>query len=187
MSTFSISILFLLGSGLTGQVPSGRPVHPGAKPSPASEADAKPVTAREVRESFVRTIGLMEKVRGSSLGKPALPAADRPATRAEIVGEMNRLFRAAQPGFFFTPAPVAHDASVFRIDAAQKSALDKLVTLGFVAKIGPLAVGPQPGLTTKQFGDALGFFMARASQLSHLPNSRWTPMLQGPEGSKGGG
>lgn len=121
------------------------------------------------------------------MGEPKLAATDRPATRSEIVGEMDRLFRAAQPGFFFTPAAVPHDPSKFKIDPAQKLALDKLVTLGFVARIGPLAVGPQSGLTAKQFGDALGFFMARASQLSHLPSSRWTPMLQGPDGSKGGG
>lgn len=180
MSTLSALILVPV---LLTQEEKGRPVHPGAKPSVSAEADNKPVTAREARESFSRVIALVTKVNGRPLGTPKIVAADRPATRSEIVAEMDRIFLAAQSGFFYTPAAVKHDASKFKIDAAQKAALDRLVNRGFVARIGPLAVGPQAGLTVKQFGDALGFFMARASQLSHLPSARWTPMLQGPNGS----
>jgi hypothetical protein len=164
---------------IIGQGTDGRPVHPGRKPSQAATADGKPVTAKEVRESFVRAGELIKKVGQRSSGAPAIAANNRPATRSEVVAEMARIYKAAEPGFRFTPVSVPFDPSKFKIDATQKPALSMLVTRGFVARIGPLAVGPQPGLTTKEFGDALGFFLARLSQLSHLPSSKWTPMLQG--------
>lgn len=160
-------------------VGQGRPVHPGGKVVLPASAASKPVTAREAREAFTKVAALLMKTNGRPLGTTSIPAADRPATRAEIVAEMARLYKAAEPAFRFTPAPTTHDASKFRIDAAQKAPLDRLVTRGAVARIGPLAVGPTLGLTPKQFGDALGFFMARVSQLSHLPSPKWTPMLQG--------
>jgi hypothetical protein len=160
------------------QVPATKPVHPGQKPSAAAAADVKPVTAREARETFLRVEDLLRKVNGKPLGMPTIAAADRPVTRVEVVSEMARLYKAAEPIFKFTPAPVPHDKSKFKIDAAVAPALDRLVTRGCVARIGPLAVGPGPGLTPKQFGDAVGFFTSRVQQMVHLPSAKWTPMLQ---------
>lgn len=157
---------------------AGKPVHPGKKPSAVASADTKPVTAREARDTFIQVAELLRKVNGRSFGVPAIAAADRPVTRAEVLKEMVRLHKAAEPVFKFTPAPVPHDKAKLKIDAALLPALDRLVSGGFVARIGPLAVGPQPGLTPKQFGDAVGFFTSRVSQVAHLPSAKWTPMLQ---------
>jgi len=167
----------LLFAVIVAQGAPKRPVHPGR---PLGEiADTRPVTAREVRESFDRVSGLYKKVNDKSWGTTAVPAADRAATRTEIVAEMARIYKAAASSIRFTPAASKFDPAKFRIDASVKPSLSKLVSLGYVAPIGPLAVGPQPGLTTKEFGDALGFFVARLSQTTHLPSSKWTPMLQG--------
>lgn len=160
-----------------GETTPNKPVHPGHKAAAATE-DKRPITAREAGQAFDRLAGLFQKVNGVALGATTLPTSDRLATRSEIVAEMGRLMKAAAPTIRFTPAPVRHDPSVFRIDAAQRATLDRLVTLGFVARIGPLVVGPSPNLTPHEFGDALGFFMARLAQVSHLPSPKWTPMLE---------
>ena len=159
------------------QTPGGKPVHPGRKPIPGV-SDDRPVTAREAASAFDRVANLFHRADGASLGATSIPPLDRPATRTEIVAEMDRFLRAAEPILRFTPAPERHDPSVFRIEADERIALDRLVTVGCVAKIGPLAVGPSTGLTPSQFGDAMGFFVARLAQMSHLPSPKWTPMLQ---------
>ncbi|RYG25508.1 hypothetical protein EON82_06850 [bacterium] len=155
-----------------------KPVHPGRKPTAAATADTKPVTAREARAAFIRVGELLGKVNGHPLGMSGLPAIDRPVTRAEVVTEMGRLYKAAEPTFKFTPVAVVYDRSKLRIDAALLPTLNRLVTRGMVARLGPLAVGPQPTLTPKQLGDAIGFFTSRVAQMSHLPSAKWTPMLQ---------
>lgn len=155
-----------------------RPKHPGAKPTVAVLKDVRPVTVHEARSSFNRCLGLLQKAIGSPLGTSKLPDANRAVTREEIVGEMTRIYAVLAPAYKFTPAPVKHDSSVFKISAAQRANLDKLVTRGCVARIGPLAVGPAQGLTVSEFGDALGFFVARVTEMTHLPSPKWTPRLQ---------
>ncbi len=154
----------------------GRPIHP--KTLASTLVSDKPVTAREARETFGRMVALLTKVHGQPLGTGSIPLADRPVTRTETVAEMARIYRASEPTFRFTPAPTPYDASKFRIDAMQKTSLGRLVKQGCVAPLGPLATGPGLGLTPKEFGDAVGFFMARLSQVSHMPSPKWTPMLQ---------
>jgi hypothetical protein len=153
----------------------GKPTHPSHTAAPVGNA---PVTAREAREAFGRAATLLLKVNGRSLGASGIPAAERPVTRGEVVAEMARLYNAAEPTFRFIPIAAPYDPSKFRIDLGQRPSLTKLVVRGCVGRIAPLAVGPGPGLTPSQFGDALGFFMARLAQMSHLPSPEWTPSLQ---------
>lgn len=158
------------------QTADGRLAHPKVKTLPP--VGSGPVTAREARESFLRASALLTKVHGVGLGLGSIPAADRPATRAEIVAEMTRLAKASEPTFRFTPALAKYTPARFKIDTAQRAALGRLVGRGLVAPVGPLATGPGPGLTPKELGDALGFFVSRLAQMSHLPSPKWTPMLQ---------
>jgi hypothetical protein len=64
----------------------------------------------------------------------------------------------------------------------QRDNLEMLVRMGAVAKIGPLATGPGNVLTVPEFGDAIGFFLARMAQMTHLPSSKWTPALRKEDG-----
>jgi hypothetical protein len=36
--------------------------------------------------------------------------------------------------------------------------------------------------TASQFGDTLGFFLARVAETTYTPSSKWTPILQPNEG-----
>jgi hypothetical protein len=41
-----------------------------------------------------------------------------------------------------------------------------------------LATGPTDSITVSDFGDAIGFFVSRVAQMSHMPNRKWTPWLR---------
>ena len=165
---------FLLA--LWGQ--AGKPVHPEHKAPATLAEDTRPVSAHEAATAFERVASLLKSTGGMSYGETAIPHLDRPVTRNEVVAEMNRLYIIATPALRFTPVPVRHDTSVFRIDASLRPALDRLVTFGYVARIGPLVVGPSPSLLPKELGDAIGVFMARVAQTTHTPNPKWTPILK---------
>ena len=153
----------------------GRPAHPAQTAIPVGNA---PVSAREAREAFRRYSALLVKVNGVPLGEGTVPAVDRPVTRAEVVSEMTRLYRSSATAFRFIPADVAFDAAKFKIDAGKKPLLADLVRHGCIGRVSPLAVGPGPSLTPREFGDALGFFASRLAQMSHLPSPTFTPGLQ---------
>ena len=152
-----------------------KPAHP---PRTSQKVSLAPVTAREAQAAFGKLGSLLQKVGGVAYGPSSIVAEDRAATRTEIVAEMMRFYRAAEPTFRFIPALVPYSASMFKIDAAQKLSLSKLVSRGCIGRIAPLAVGPDATLTPKEFGDALGFFSARLMQMSHLPSPEFTPSLQ---------
>jgi len=103
----------------------------------------------------------------------------KPMTRVELIREFDRMFEAVRPNFKFTPKKVAFDAAVLKPgrDAALRKSLEKLVSWGCVARLGPVAVGPSEGLEPDEFGDALGFLLVRLADLSHTPHSRWTPSM----------
>ena len=155
-----------------------KPVHPVRTPTLSVAQEASPVSALEARAAFARWIALCGKVADVNLGVPSIPAVGRPVRRAEVIVEMQRLYRAAEPAIRFTPAEIRFDASKLSIDSPNKPALLRLVARGFIGPVSPLATSPLSSLSIRQFGDALGFFGARLAQVSHLPSPLWTPMLK---------
>ncbi len=101
-------------------------------------------------------------------------------SREAVILELDSTFEGIHPQFKFTPPRVGFDPKRFTITTSpEKEKLAKLVGWGAVAKVGPLAAGKSHTLTPQQFGDAVGFFMVRIADLTHVPYSRWTPYLNG--------
>jgi hypothetical protein len=161
---------------------AGQQMRPKRLAPATAQTDTVPVTRAEARQVVMR----MEKLltRGLDLklpaGKLVIPETPGAVTRVEVVKEFNRLFVQYQPSFKFTPPKVKFDKSVITLsDPNAKPALEKLIAWGTVAKIGPIACASVQTLTVHQFGDAVGFYMSRVADLTHLPPSRWTPYLNG--------
>lgn len=154
------------------------------KPKPrAVKTSEAPVTCDEARTTFMRVETILRK----ALALPAqtapvsIPAGKSPVSRAQVVGEFSRIYDVVRPKAKLSPAAVAFDASLIKMsDAKQRANIEKLIRLGAVAKVGPLAVGPSDSLTVPEFGDAIGFFMARMAFITHMPSNKWTPGLQQP-------
>jgi hypothetical protein len=104
-------------------------------------------------------------------------------TRELVVAELSQEYDLLSPKAKYTPLPVSYDPSVLKIAAAERTSLERLIRLGFVARVGPLATGPTDTITPHDLGDAVGFFMCRIAQITYLPDPKWSPMIQNPNGS----
>lgn len=151
----------------------------GKTSRPPARINNSPVTAAEAREALLRAEGVLRKSLLLS-GKPtsSVPSVPKPITRSTVVAEFNRIYRLVKPKAKLTPRPSSYVASRLKISPDQRANLEAMVRLGAVAPYGPLATGPAETLTVAEFGDALGFFMSRLAEITHLPSNRWTPSLQ---------
>jgi hypothetical protein len=139
-----------------------------------------PVTQAEAAAVFKRAETVLRKLtRQPGVAKSGIPLTGAPVSRTQIVREMDRIFNLAKPAFKFTPPPVQHRPELFSLkDAASVAALKRLVGWGFVARLGPVATSSKSSLTVAEFGDAIGFFLLRMSDLTHTPSTKWSPYLQ---------
>lgn len=129
---------------------------------------------RKVERSLIGVLKLQAEPK-------ALPSKDldKPAQREYIVLQFARMVDLAKGQFKVTPRPIPLDPKTVKLSGNAKTALDRLVAGGFVASAGPLATGAKDTLTLHQFGDAVGLLIARIADLTHTPDSKYSPYLQG--------
>jgi hypothetical protein len=177
-----LAIVFSVSIALAGQG-SDKPQFKKAKIGASVDLKA-PVTKSEAAAVFVRARKAIAASRIAQMdAKSTIALGNAPVTREEVISEMAKIFEASKKAVKFVPAPTRHDPAVFKVGSpALKASLGKLVTWGFIAPVGPLATGPKPNLTVAQFGDAIGFFMARMTDVTHMPSPRWSPYLMPNEG-----
>lgn len=152
------------------------------KPKPALSANGagskEPVTLSEARTVFVRARGVISEVLGKKLASPKLAEGKEVAKREVLIAEFGRLLNEISPSFKTIPNPVQFDPKRFKLSVSTVVPVaEKLVSLGAVAPFGALVSGPSAGLSPRDFGDSLGFFLARMAQLTHTPTGKWTPAL----------
>jgi len=141
-------------------------------------AGEKPVTQAEFRQ----TVAKIEPILRRNLGLPGQTvrgaSSTKPATRAEVIGTLDRWFTLAWPKFRLTPDPISFPVKrVAKFDPKVRQQAVKLIQFGTVAPFGPLVTGKEKGLAPKELGDAIGFFLARIAELTHTPSTKFTPAL----------
>lgn len=99
------------------------------------------------------------------------------ATRSQIFAEFDRTLTWIEPEIKFKPRMIKFDSK--RLTSVDPK-LTKLIEWGFVAKVGPLATNKVESVGIADFGDALGLYLSRLADLTHMPNSLFTPSLQPP-------
>lgn len=144
--------------------------------------DAAPVTLGEVRSVMWK----VEKAFRAIESEPPSPAkpdtsSTKPATREDILLEMGKIYSISKPHFKFLPNPVKYDTTVFTIKSTSpaRPVLERLVRLGFVGKVSVLASGNGDTMDPRQFGDAVGLFIARTAHLTHTPDPKHSAYLSG--------
>lgn len=149
-------------------------------------ADVPPVTLGELDQVFGDLDRVIRSVVRAS--PPAVRAtsgsSDRPATRFDAIARFGRVFDYTRPHFRFAPMPMPVDERTLArtVPADVRPIATRLVRWGFVAPLGALVAGPKDTLTPAELGDALGTFLSRLAELTHMPHPKWSPFLQGAEG-----
>jgi len=145
-------------------------------------ASPGPVTEAEADATFKRVDDLLKAVLHVTVSPRPVHgvSAGSPITKEEVVKELSRLYRAVEPWFSNTPNATKVDYArlVFKTQR-EKSDLVLLVRTGFIGNYGPLATGKTQALTVQEFGDSLGYFLARLGECTHTSSTKWTPYLHG--------
>ncbi|HAY14719.1 MAG TPA: hypothetical protein PLB31_02340 [Fimbriimonadaceae bacterium] len=129
----------------------------------------------QVMNRVDKAVRVVLKVEGAALNRTGQA---RPATRAEMVAEFDRIMTMARPRFRGRPIRQVVDQPL--IDSRNPSPetraqLKRLIEWGFVGPVSPLATDPTQTLTPQQFGDALGYFMSRLADVTHTYDPRFSP------------
>ena len=178
---FLLALVLSISFAFAGQVGE----KPRVKKANVTGIDQKsPVTRSEAAAVFVRLRKAVISARVAQIApKSTIASNNQPVTREEVILEMAKILDASKKSVKFVPALVKYDPAVFKVGSApSKAALTSLVSWGFVAPVGALATGPKPNLSVAQFGDAVGFFLARIADLTHMPSPRWSPYLMPNDG-----
>lgn len=140
-----------------------------------------PVSQAEVRATLVKIERALGSLPGMSIQPGLVKGASKPASRAYIVLELSRLFNLAKPNFKFSPRKVRFDPRLIAAESKEaRKAIELLVAWGCVSKAGPLASGAKTTIGLREFGDAVGFFVARIAELTHTPDFKYSPgMMHG--------
>lgn len=142
--------------------------------------DLTPVTEAEAKKTFARVESLIRTVIGplKFSGPTNIGATAKPIDRFKVAREFKRYADALEPYKKFQYVALPYEASRIRAaNAADRKVIADLLARGFVGQLMPVASGPKDTLTTQQFGDAVGFWLMRAMDVTHTPSTKWTPYL----------
>jgi hypothetical protein len=160
----------------------GKPAQKTGEAVKGQMADSSPVTTREMGAVFTKVRQIVGKiVLRKKIANSGVAASDKPASKSQIIAEMKSIFDLVRPEMKFSPKPLKYDASILAYPTTHpaRKAVESLVAYGCVDKYGPLATGRQPGMTCEEFGDAVGYFLARIADLTHTPSAKFSPALMG--------
>jgi hypothetical protein len=146
------------------------------------ESTAKMVlTQGELVFNVNRLEKVLRRVAGLSAAKP-IPAPaqpDAPATRTQVISQLHRLFEDSSAKFKYTPRMINFQPEVFTLPAgsAPRKQAEKLVRWGFMNRVSPVLTGKSESVSLKDFGETMGLFVIRSSDLLHVPSSKFSPYL----------
>ncbi len=186
MKALPLAVILIACTGLAqiGQQSKAKPKPEDApsisKRKPIKVSDA-PVTQQEAAQSIAiveKAVKRVLKLKGGST--PLIKLGSSPVTRDAVVLEFKRLFEEAKPNFEIKPTMEPVDRARFTLKNPKAvEAAQILVAYGTVGPVAPLVSGSKAGMSVQEFGDALGFFLARIAELTHVPDAKWSPYLHG--------
>ncbi|MFN3730160.1 MAG: hypothetical protein ACK4XJ_10645 [Fimbriimonadaceae bacterium] len=139
--------------------------------SPVTQAEAAKIFG-QMELALLRVVGVTPQPRKFVLN------GDAPITRAMVAQEFHRYFLAAKPKFKITPRPVHFDPNHLRTRNKEGAVeVETLVKWGFIGPVTPVAIGPEDTVDLRIFGDAVGFFLSRLAELTHMPSTKFSPYM----------
>lgn len=151
-----------------------------ALPALAAAQPETPVTKREMARVFARVEASIRPILATEARPAPTETSAAPASRLDAIRTMHRIFTGAKPRFTLTPRPLPLRPGVTTLpaNAPVRHQAEELVRWGFLAPGGPLLTSKTPAMAPRDLGDAVGYFLARLADLTHLPKPKWSPYLQ---------
>jgi len=176
LNTLFVSFLLVACQLSFGQDTSGLKKRQPKKLSESSVA----VTRAEAVRTFERVGELLQSVLHVTSPKHFSLKSDAVAvTRSEVLEQFGVLYHAAEPAFRVTMHDANFDPKRIKIDRPeQKKLVDLLLVRGCVEPYCSLVTGRSKPLSVAEFGDFVGFFVARITEMSHTSSTKWTPYLR---------
>ena len=139
-----------------------------------------PVTKSEAVATFQKLAGLMKAIIHIPVkASPIIGKPTEPVTKTEIITELMRFYKVAEPSFTNTPRRIHVELGrVVSKSAAQKKQLVFLIGKGFVGNYSVLATGTASTVAPNEFGDSIGFFLTQICECTNTSSTKWTPYLR---------
>ena len=140
-----------------------------------------PVTSAEAYTMFQKVEKALRAVNEiTEVGTPStIVPSSQPITRERTIIEMGRLYDLVKPKFTIRLRVVSFDPSVFTLkDKTARAEASKLVAAGCIGRYAQLVAGSGPTMQVGPFGDAVGLFISRIAEFTHVPSSRFSPYLK---------
>jgi hypothetical protein len=180
-----LALGLLLGSCLVfGQEPDEKP-EPAKKQLPHAVGPNGSVFGPPVSEAEAFAVlkavedAMADAAHLNRLAAPKLnPRATTPVDREALLDELARIDDGLSAAYKLTPRQQYLDERLIKVSIKRRGEALHLVRTGFLDTLSPILVGPGKNLTVEQFAIAIGFFIARFADRSHLPSIEWSPYLQ---------
>ena len=146
---------------------------------PAVKTTNSPVTVAEASVTLKKMVALINKELHLSLVAKSLSGSSlSPVQRADVVESLGAIYRGIEPKFTNSPRKTQVEMARLVVDRpSDKKNAVLLVEKGFIAPLGALVTGKKKTVTVPEFGDAIGYFLARTAECSYMPSVKWTPIL----------
>lgn len=137
------------------------------------------VTQADCAAALTKLESVVLRVAGVTATLPPLASGAAPAKRTDVIARLDRVFELIKPKIKFTPKKIRYDSKLFALPPThpQRSALERLVRWGCIAKTGSLATSKAESMKLGDFGDALALFMTRIADITHRPDPKYSPYL----------
>jgi len=150
-----------------------------SKPAPKIVNDTGPVTCNEAHNVLDQVqSAMMRALLMKSRLLIKIAPSNKPVARVQILDEFDRFERQFQPYYTLKPRTQYCNAAVVKFTGPERQKAIRLIKLGFLEPVAPMVTGPAGTLTVAQFSEAVGFFIERWSDMTHLPSVKWSPDLQ---------
>lgn len=173
LALISTSTVFSQGKGSN---------EPNMKQVKDVKSTSAPVTHAEAQAVFAKAWGALAKgLKAKGVNPVKLPSDKNPVTKNEVLSAFKAIVEQTRPLFKRSASKVAYNPSRVRKDMDLQR-YGRLIQDGFVMPVGPIATGKDGGLSTFEFGDAVGVLLLRIADLSHMPSRKFSPGLMAPGG-----
>ena len=145
--------------------------------SPSFLLGAEPISKSEYSQACSKVEKCVRSVLKEGASTFVMDKTPGKAKRSDFINFLSKLQKLAEPHVKRTPPKMKFEPKKVKVGAQLLGKVRVLVEGGFLARVGPIITRDSEDLVLDEFGDALGLFLARIADLTHVPRSKFSPAM----------